>query len=57
MRSTYIVFRLFNETPIQNIALNCRNSVEVIQNNYARDFGGILLKDINKTREKKIIKE
>ena len=56
LRSTYIAFRLLEGVPIQDIAFNCRNSVEVIQNNYARDFGGILLKDINKTREKKIVK-
>jgi len=57
LRSTYIAFRLHEEVPIQDIAFNCRNSVEVIKNNYAKDYGGILLRDINKTREKKIVKE
>jgi hypothetical protein len=42
---------------IQDIAFNCRNSVEVIEKNYAKDFGGILLKDINKTRTSKLIWE
>ena len=57
LRSTYIAFRLHEGVPIQDIAFNCRNSVEVIKNNYAKDYGGILLRDINKTRERKIVKQ
>lgn len=57
LRSTYIVFRLLNDTPIQNIALNCRNSVEVIQKHYANKLGGTLLKDLNKTISKDLIWE
>lgn len=57
LRSTYINFRLLAGVSIQDIAFNCRNSVEVIEKNYAKDFGGILLKDINKTRTSKLIWE
>jgi integrase len=57
LRSTYINFRLLNGVSIQDIAFNCRNSVEVIQKNYAKDFGGLLLKDINKTRTTNVIWE
>ncbi len=57
LRSTYITFRLLSGVSAQDIAFNCRNSIEVIQKNYAKDLGGILLKDINKTRLTKLIWE
>ena len=57
LRSTYINFRLLAGVSIQDIAFNCRNSVEVIEKNYAKDFGGILLKDLNKTRTSKLVWE
>jgi len=57
LRSTYITFRLLAGVSIQDIAFNCRNKVDVIQNHYAKDFGGILLKDLNKTRTSKLVWE
>jgi integrase len=49
LRSTYICFRLLNGVPIYEIANNCRTSVAVIQEHYAKPLGGVLMKNINKT--------
>jgi integrase len=49
LRSTYICFRLLNGVPIYEIANNCRTSVAVIQEHYAKQLGGALLKNINRT--------
>ena len=49
LRSTYICFRLLNGVPIYEIANNCRTSVAVIQEHYAKQLGGSLLKNINRT--------
>lgn len=57
LRSTYITFRLLAGVTPHEIAINCRNSEDVIREHYAKDFGGILLKDLNKTRTSKLIWE
>jgi integrase len=49
LRSTYICFRLLNGAPIYEIANNCRTSVAMIQEHYAKYLGGHLLKHINRT--------
>jgi hypothetical protein len=49
LRSTYICFRLLNGVPIYEIANNCRTSVAVIQEHYAKPLGGVLMKNINRT--------
>jgi hypothetical protein len=49
LRSTYICFRLLNGVPIYEIANNCRTSVAVIQEHYAKPLGGVLMKNINMT--------
>ena len=49
LRSTYICFRLLNGVHIYEIANNCRTSVAVIQEHYAKQLGGSLLKNINRT--------
>lgn len=48
LRSTYICFRLLNGAPIYEIANNCRTSVAMIQEHYAKPLGGQLLRNINK---------
>jgi hypothetical protein len=49
LRSTYICFRLLNGAPIYEVANNCRTSVAMIQEHYAKHLGGELLKNINRT--------
>jgi len=49
LRATYICFRLLNGVPIYEIANNCRTSVAVIQESYARHLGGQLMPNINRT--------
>jgi len=49
LRSTYICFRLLNGVPVFEIANNCRTSVAVIENSYARYLGGALMPNINRT--------
>lgn len=49
LRATYICFRLLNGAPIYEIANNCRTSVAMIQEHYAKHLGGQLLRNINKT--------
>lgn len=49
LRATYICFRLLNGVPIYEIANNCRTSVAVIQEHYAKPLGGMLMKNINRT--------
>ena len=47
-RATYICFRLLNGVPIYEIANNCRTSVGVIQESYARHLGAQTLRNINR---------
>jgi len=51
LRATYICFRLLNGVPIYEIANNCRTSVEMIENSYAKYLGGTILPNINKTKK------
>ncbi len=48
LRATYICFRLLNGAPIYEIANNCRTSVAVIQESYARHLGAEMLRNINR---------
>ena len=48
LRATYICFRLLNGAPIYEIANNCRTSVAVIQESYARHLSAQLLRNINR---------
>jgi integrase len=48
LRATYICFRLLNGVPIYEIANNCRTSVAVIQESYARHLGRRLMPNINR---------
>jgi len=50
LRATYICFRLLNGAPIYEIANNCRTSVSVIQEHYAKRLGGQLMKNINRVQ-------
>ena len=49
LRATYICFRLLNGAPIYEVANNCRTSVQVIEDAYAKRLSGDLLKNINRT--------
>lgn len=49
LRATYICFRLLNGAPIYEVANNCRTSVQVIEDAYAKRLSGDLLKNINIT--------
>jgi hypothetical protein len=48
LRATYICFRLRGGAPIYEVANNCRTSVAMIEQSYARHLGGELLKNINR---------
>ncbi len=48
LRATYICFRFLNGAPIYGIANNCRTSVAVIQESYARHLGAEMLRNINR---------
>jgi hypothetical protein len=48
LRATYICFRLLNEVPIYEIANNCRTSVQMIEDHYAKRLGGQLMPNINR---------
>jgi integrase len=48
LRATYICFRLLNEVPIYEIANNCRTSVAMIEDHYAKRLGGQLMPNINR---------
>ena len=48
LRSTYICFRLLRGAPIYEIANNCRTSVAMIQEHYAKQLGGQLMRNINR---------
>lgn len=50
LRSTYICFRLLNGAPIYEVANNCRTSVQMIQQHYAKYLGGQLLRNINRNK-------
>ena len=52
LRATYICFRLLNGAPIYEVANNCRTSVAVIQESYARHLSAQLLKNINRVGAK-----
>ena len=47
LRHTYISFRLLDGAPIYDIANNCRTSVEVIEQHYARWLKPSMSKNIN----------
>jgi integrase len=49
LRATYICFRLLNGVPVYEIANNCRTSVAMIEQSYARHLGGRLMPNINRT--------
>jgi len=49
LRATYICFRLLNGVPIYEIANNCRTSVQMIEQSYAKHLGGRLMPNINRT--------
>jgi integrase len=48
LRATYICFRLLNDVPIYEIANNCRTSVAMIEDHYAKRLGGQLMPNINR---------
>ncbi len=52
LRATYICFRLLNGVPIYEIANNCRTSVEMIEQSYAKHLGGRLMPNINRVAQK-----
>ena len=52
LRATYICFRLINKAPIYEVANNCRTSVTVIQESYARHLSAQLLQNINVVGDK-----
>jgi integrase len=54
LRHTYICFRLLQGVPVYDIANNCRTSVEMIQNHYARWLSPSLSKSINMTAPKAV---
>jgi hypothetical protein len=47
MRNTYICMRLLQGAPVYDIAANCRTSVQMIQNHYARHLSVLKSKTIN----------
>lgn len=49
LRATYICFRLLNGVPVYEVANNCRTSVAMIEQSYARYLGGSLMPNINRT--------
>lgn len=54
LRHTYICYRLQNNVPVFDIAVNCRTSVEMIQNHYARWLEPSRSKSINMTAAKAV---
>jgi integrase len=48
LRHTYIAFRLLQGVPVYDIARNCRTSVAMIENHYARYISPRLLTDLNR---------
>lgn len=52
LRATYICFRLISRAPIYEVANNCRTSVHVIQESYARHLSAQLLQNINRVGDK-----
>ena len=52
LRATYICFRLISRAPIYEVANNCRTSVHVIQESYARHLSAQLLQNINREGDK-----
>lgn len=53
LRATYICFRLLNGVPVYEVANNCRTSVAMIEQSYARYLGGRLMPNINRTVDAK----
>ncbi len=49
LRATYICFRLLNGVPVYEVANNCRTSVAMIEQSYAKYLGGSLMRNINRT--------
>lgn len=49
LRATYICFRLLNGVPVYEVANNCRTSVAMIEQSYARHLSGRLMRNINRT--------
>lgn len=48
LRATYISFRLLNGASVYEVANNCRTSVAMIENSYAKYLGGEVLAGVNK---------
>ena len=48
LRHTYIAFRILQGVPVYDIARNCRTSVAMIENHYARFLSPRLLTGLNK---------
>jgi hypothetical protein len=48
LRATYISFRLLNGASVYEVANNCRTSVAMIENSYAKYLGGEVLGGVNK---------
>ena len=48
LRATYISFRLLNGASVYEVAYNCRTSVAMIENSYAKYLGGEVLEGVNK---------
>ncbi len=48
LRATYISFRLLNGASVYEVANNCRTSVAMIENSYAKYLGGEVLQGVNK---------
>ena len=48
LRATYISFRLLNGASVYEVANNCRTSVAMIENSYAKYLGGEVLEGVNK---------
>lgn len=48
LRHTYIAFRLLQGVPVYDIARNCRTSVAMIENHYARFLSPRLLTNLNR---------
>jgi integrase len=47
LRATYICFRLLNKVSVYEVANNCRTSVAMIENSYAKYLGGEILAGVN----------
>ena len=50
LRHTYICFRLLNGVPVWDVANNCRTSVQMIENHYAKHLSVLQSRSINKSK-------